>query len=89
MSLKSVFSLSLGGTNKVCDECTVVDVKREQRPTKKKLKNRPKWKMKKKSGFLDGDNSKGSDIQERDAKKLEGVLDDISKKIENNNTIIT
>jgi hypothetical protein len=29
-------------------------------------------------------------FQERDAKKLEGVLDDISKKkIENNNTIIT
>jgi len=29
-------------------------------------------------------------FQERDAKKLEGILDDISKKkIENNNTIIT
>lgn len=45
----------------------------------------------KKSGFLDGDILQKVPIfQERDAKKLEGVLDDISKKkIENNNTIIT
>jgi len=67
MSIKSVFSLSLGGTNKVCDKCTVVDVKREQRPTKK-VEKQTKMEDEKKSGFLDGDNSKGSDIQERDAK---------------------
>ena len=57
----------MGGTNKVCDECTVVDVKREQRPTKK-VEKQTKMEDEKKSGFLDGDISKGSDIQERDAK---------------------
>lgn len=57
---------------------------------KRKIEKQTKTEVKNKSGFLDGDNSKGSDIQERDAKKLEGVLDDISKKkIEINNTIIT
>jgi len=90
MSLRSVFSLSLGGTNKLCDECTVVDVQREQRPTKEKLKNRPKRKLKTSLVFSMAIIQKVPIFRRETQKKLEGVLDDISKKkIEINNTIIT
>ena len=36
---------------------------------KRKIEKQTETEVKNKSGFLDGDNSKGSDIQERDAKK--------------------